>query len=152
MRRRTRWRRPPADYGLLAEAVLCLAVARLALLLLPFRTLARLMVRAGGDRESGLQAPERVRRVGWAVRTAARRGPVPAVCFPQGLAAQMMLARRRVGSRLYYGLKQADGALKAHVWVRAAGCDVVGGREAPGFAVVATFPPMPAEQQQDVAE
>ncbi len=59
-------------------------------------------------------------------------------CFERGLAAHAMLRRRGLQSVLYYGAAGAGG-LRAHVWVRCAGVDVVGGDEAPDFAFLARF-------------
>jgi hypothetical protein len=69
--------------------------------------------------------------------------PWKAVCFQRGLAVHVMLRRRGIGSVLHYGVSQSDG-LKAHVWVRAAGHDVIGCEEASAFTCLATYPPVPA--------
>jgi len=61
----------------------------------------------------------------------------------RGLAVHVMLRRRGIASFLHYGVAQSD-ALKAHVWVSAAGRDVIGGEEAAGFTRLATYPPVPA--------
>ena len=132
--------RPPgmSGWGLAAEALLCLAVARAATRWLPFRmamclAAPRLRRRAPGDVAA---------QVRWAISMAGRRAPWRAACLQQGLAAQLMLRRRGLDSRLYFGAR-SDGARgpSAHVWVRADGRDVVGGAGALGFAVLATYPP-----------
>src|SRR5262249_28593518 len=82
----------------------------------------------------------RVRRIRWAIIATASRVPWRAVCFQQGLAAQMMLRRRNIPSVLYYGAAQGRGGLSAHVWVRDGNVDVIGGEMAHRFAVLATFP------------
>jgi hypothetical protein len=135
-------RLPPADRRLLIEASLLLLAARAILWLLPFRTLARLISQPPaasppGDDETRALA----HRVGWAVRLGARTNPGRTVCFPQGIAAQLMLARRGVAGTLYYGVaKSGDGALEAHVWVRAGALPVVGCGAAPRFTLLTTFP------------
>jgi hypothetical protein len=64
------------------------------------------------------------------------------MCFEQGLAAQIMLRRRGVPSRLYYGAAQNDQrGLSAHVWVQDGEVNVIGGEIASRFALLATFPP-----------
>ncbi len=131
-----------ADRLLLAEALLTLVLASLAIRLLSFRR----VVGAAAAPERGPPpacASETARRTVWAVRAWARRVPWKAVCFQQGLAVHAMLRRRGVPSHLHYGVSQADG-LKAHVWVSAAGRDVIGGEEAAGFTCLATYPPLPA--------
>jgi hypothetical protein len=130
-----------ADRLLLAEALATLAFASLAIRLLPFRRVVKLA--SALDRSAvAPDGGERVRKVVWAVRAWARRVPWKAVCFQCGLAVHAMLRRRGIGSFLHYGVSQADG-LKAHVWVSAAGRDVIGGEEASGFTCLATYPPIP---------
>jgi Transglutaminase-like superfamily len=139
-------RRAPLSWGdrlLLAEALLTLGVASLAIRLLPFR---RVVGAAGAADRRGAatdSAGETARKVAWAVSAWARRVPWKAVCFQQGLSVHVMLRRRGIASHLHYGVSQADG-LKAHVWVSAAGRDVIGGEEAAGFTCLATYPPLPA--------
>jgi hypothetical protein len=82
-----------------------------------------------------------VRRIRWALTSAAARVPWRALCFQQGLAAQFMLRRRGIPSVLYYGAAQHErSGLCAHVWVRDDGVDVVGGETADRFAILAAFP------------
>ena len=132
-----------ADRLLLAEALLTLAVASLAIRLLPFR---RIVAAAGSTDLATVPAEsagETARKVVWAVRAWARRVPWKAVCFQQGLAVHVMLRRRGIASYLHYGVSQSDG-LKAHVWVSAVGRDVIGGDEAAAFTRLATYPSLPA--------
>lgn len=143
MTAKARPRRAPlnwADRLLLAEALATLALASLAIRLLPFRK----VVGAAGSAE--VRGPARdseseARKVVWAVGAWARRVPWRAVCFQRGLAVHVMLRRRGIESHLHYGISQADG-LKAHVWVSSAGRDVIGGEEAAGFSCLATYPPL----------
>lgn len=129
----------PARAGRAAEAALWLLLAWLALRLLPFRHAARLLrpkvrLRPAED--------EAVFQVARAVRAAARRVPWPAVCFPQGIAAQRMLCRRGIAADLHYGVaKTEDGRLEAHVWVTAGEVTVTGGETAARFTPITTFPP-----------
>lgn len=84
----------------------------------------------------------RVRRIRWAIGASAARVPWRALCFQQGLAAQLMLRRRGIPSVLYYGAAQDEGdGLSAHVWVRDGDVDVIGGEIAHRFTILATFPP-----------
>jgi len=131
------------DRLLLVEALLTLALASLAIKLLPFRKVVG--AAASADRSVGPadSMVETTRKTVWAVNAWARRVPWKAVCFQRGLAVHVMLRRRGVPSHLHYGVSQADG-LKAHVWVSAAGLDVIGGQEAAGFTCLATYPPLAA--------
>ena len=81
--------------------------------------------------------PERIRSVRTArqvtriVRKVADHAPFRAVCLPRAMAAQWMLRRRRIPSRLDFGTRRGeDGALEFHAWLSVAGETVMGGREA----------------------
>lgn len=126
-----------------AEALIFLTAASLAIRLLPFRRVARLAAQwGGGGRLPSASDDAPVRTCCWAVDRWARRVPWKAVCFQQGVAVQMMLHRRRVRSKLHYGLAQSpDTGLKAHVWISVGGQVVLGGRTSEQFVCLATFPP-----------
>lgn len=138
LRRLRRLRRPPADYALLVEGVVSLTSAWIRLRTRPFRELMDWM-----DQPSSRPAPEAaerqeiVRRVSWAIRNLAERGPLPFVCFPQAIAARTMLRRRGVPVVLYYGVRKtpAEG-FQAHVWVKDGETPVVGLAGAVGFTVL----------------
>lgn len=122
------WRaREPLDRWLLIEAVAALAVARLALVLLPFRTVATWLDHQPAPR---LYPDDLPARVGRATVTAARHVPWKAVCLPQALAARALLARRGVVSRVYFGVARDGGVLSAHAWLEVDGQTVVGGGQA----------------------
>ena len=137
------WRLSWQDGLLLLEAIVWLVIAGLAITVLPFRYVGLLAARPIGRPKFPHQARlDSVRRIRWAIITAAARVPWRALCFPQGLAAQLMLRRRGVPSVLYYGASHdAKSGLRAHVWVRDGAVDVVGGETASRYAVLATFPP-----------
>ncbi len=115
--------------------------------MLPFRHVGLLagrpIRRSKLPREARLN---RVQRIRWAIITTAARVPWRALCFQQGLAAQLMLRRRGIPAVLYYGAAQDDrSGLYAHVWVRDGDVDVIGGEIAYRFAILATFPPQNSE-------
>lgn len=147
-----RWRRVSGpDRVLLCEAFLLLAFARVAIGLLPFERIARIAAPSlGADIPAPMERNRLRSRVRWAVRACARRVPFKAVCFQQGLAAQLMLRRRGIPSVMYYGAAPAPdkkAGLAAHVWVSDDGVYVVGGESAADHAVLATFPAQPARTQ-----
>jgi hypothetical protein len=119
----------------LREATVMLVLAQLAVRVLPA---ARVFAWAS-------RSPKRIRRfatdevdwVSWAVETA---GPwTKALCLPRALAAQCMLRRRGVASRLCLGVARNGGALAAHAWVEVGRDTIVGGAEAARFTRLATF-------------
>lgn len=122
------------------EAMAVLVAASLAVRFLPFRTVARLSSRRV-TRPAPADPAQTIALVAWAVGAAARRARFRAVCIEQGVAAQLMLRRRGIDSTMYYGAaNRPDEGLAAHVWVRHGAIDVVGCEEAPGFALLASFP------------
>ena len=135
--------------ALVAEAVLCLLLARLGLIFVPFPKLARrlgvfvppsdprvLSARAEAPREQAVLA----REIGWAVTRSARYVPFKAVCLPQAMAAQAMLRRRGVASVMHFGAARGeDKPLDAHAWLDAAGVEVTGYPVGSKFAEIACF-------------
>jgi hypothetical protein len=136
------WQLSWRDRTLLVEATVWVAVSSFLVAALPFRQVAAIACR------SALRAPLEgasrqaiVSGVQWAIATASAHVPWRAVCFQQGLAAQLMLRRRGVQSVLYYGASQRPiTGLAAHVWVRAGDLDVVGCETASQYALLASFP------------
>jgi hypothetical protein len=135
--------------ALLAEAVVGLLVARLALIFIPFPRLARRLgtfvppsdarvaaVRTATTPDEAARAEE----IGWAVTRAARYVPFKAVCLPQAMAARVMLERRSVKSVMHFGAaKGQDKPLDAHAWLDAAGVEVTGYPVAAQFAEIGCF-------------
>lgn len=126
----------------LAEAAVTLAVARLAVRLLPSAWVFA----------SARRSARRIRRfrndqiewVSWAVETAGARRGREALCLPRALAAQSLLRRRGIASRLCLGVARRDNALIAHAWVEIGGDVIVGGAGARGFTKIAEFGKEPA--------
>jgi hypothetical protein len=129
---------------LLIEAAICLSVARLALLLLPFPQIATYLgeLRPPSPQPSTL-SPERgiARDIGWAIESASRILPFRAVCLPRALAAWQMLHSRRVPSRLHFGASKAhpNSAFATHAWLDAGGIEVTGYPEANHFVELGYF-------------
>ena len=148
------WRQTPSrwraleteDRARLLEAALCLALARCAIGLVPFRRIARALGELGRETPREALPPEKEEsalRVGWAVRAVAARTPWDSRCLAQALAAMAMLRRRRLGGTLYLGVALAPPAggakLEAHAWVRSGPHLLTGAAGHERFAVVASF-------------
>jgi hypothetical protein len=121
----------------LREATVMLVVARLALRFVP-----PAQVFAWASRP-----PRRIRRfavdevgwVSWAVETIGAKQWIKAASLPRALAAQTMLRRRGIASRLCLGVAREGGALAAHAWIEVGQSMSVGGAEAAGFTRLAEF-------------
>ncbi|MES2497951.1 MAG: lasso peptide biosynthesis B2 protein [Pseudomonadota bacterium] len=136
--------------ALLVEALMWLAAARLALLVFPFRRVARRLGEATAPHADGAAAAGvggqqdavLAQDIGWAVGRMAAHVPFKAVCLQQAIAARMMLRRRGIGSALHFGVAKGESpakALEAHAWLDAAGTPVTGYPVAPRFIEIACF-------------
>lgn len=123
------------------EAAAQLTFARLAIRVLPFRLLTRVLARPVRDAQLEASACALViADVRRAIQTAARRLPGTTPCFALAAAAQAMLRRRGVRSTLYYGAQSAGAdRLHAHVWLSVGDEPVIGYDAAAGFVAVATL-------------
>ena len=134
-------RLPWRDRLLLAEAAWWLVVARLALLLVPFRWMApRLGDTMASSPEEDPVDVELPRRVGWAVGIASGALPWTSRCLTEAIAGKAMLRRRGVASTLYLGLAR-DGRqeIGGHAWLRCGSVVLTGERARQGHEVIASF-------------
>lgn len=79
--------------------------------------------------------------IGRVVRLAARYTPWESNCFPQAVAARLLLGLYGIPYVLYFGLARdpANGDMKAHAWVVAGRVRVAGGASFRQFTVVGCF-------------
>src|SRR6266516_4568482 len=116
-------RLPPVDRSLLARSVLLVGGARLALWVLPFNVVRRLLVRDASRSTASWNTPE---KIGWAISVAKQFVP-KGNCLPQALAAESLLTRGGHPVELRIGVVKTDqGRLEAHAWVESGGRLVVG--------------------------
>lgn len=121
----------------LREAAVMLVAARLAVRFVPAERLAVWASRP----------PRRINRftlgeVGWialAVETIGTKPWMQALCLPRALAAQAMLRRRGIASRLCLGVARDGDGLAAHAWIELGQEIIVGGSEAPRFTRLVEF-------------
>ncbi len=121
----------------LREAALTLIIARLAVRILPptwiFAWVNRPM------RHTRRFAADEAQWVAWSIETIGEKRWMHALCLPRAVAAQAMLRRRGIISRLCLGVACDDGAFSAHAWIEIGRDVVVGGADAAGFAQVTRF-------------
>lgn len=129
---------------LLVEALLGLALARVAMLCLPFRRIAAWLGTPGAV-SPGETTDEEVRiaeEIGWAVGVVARRVPWDGRCLAQALAATGMLRRRGLEGTVSFGAARAgtvDTEFSAHAWLQVGSCIVTGGPGHEQFKPLTTF-------------
>jgi Transglutaminase-like superfamily len=102
-------------------------VVRLSLLFLPFQLWGRAAGWLLRRRPSAISSHAALQDVVWAVSRVSRAIP-GATCLTQALAAQLLLSRRGLPSRLRIGVARGSGpALRAHAWLESDGVIVIGG-------------------------
>lgn len=133
-------RLPAADRAVLIRSILTLAAARVAIRLLPFRSVRRLLTPRPHGVVSDVITRERVR---WAIGHAQRIIP-DATCLPQAVAAESLLTRGGHPVTLRIGvMKTPAGRLEAHAWAESAGRVIVG--DLPwGLSDYTKLPPLPS--------
>ena len=125
-----------ADKWLLLRAVGWLAYARLMLVVMPFdRLAARLSVK--GNDLSAQPDPEYLKRISFAVPAAANIVPWRSDCFPQAIAARMLLKRQGYESTIHLGVeKTSPDAVAGHAWVTCGEIVVTGGEQADRYVEI----------------
>ncbi len=123
-----------------------LGVCRLLIQIVPFSHLVTCIGRPiGAVAWTPLVTPaQRLRAslIGQAVRAAAGRTPWTSNCFPQAVAASLLLGLHRVPYVIHFGLARDDAAAKgfgAHAWVVAGRERVTGGNGFARYRVVGAF-------------
>ena len=118
-----------ADKRLLLRAVGWLLIARIMLVAMSFE---RLSARLSTTGQSTQIEPDPVllQRIGFAVSAAANNVPWRSDCFPQTIAARMLLKRFGYASTIHFGVERVGGdELGGHAWLTCGETVVTGGSE-----------------------
>ena len=140
-----KWRRRDRmERRLLLEAFLLLGIARLGVLILPFRWLAKSLGQyMQEDQTSVLSADlQMARLIGGAVRSAAGYTPWESVCLPQAVAAKWMLRYRHIPCTVFLGVMKDQTKpekLAAHAWIRCGQAILTGAKGHQQYTVVSIF-------------
>ena len=140
-----KWRRRNrTERILLLEAFLLLGVARLGVLILPFRWLVKSLGKHMKETVTQMQPADLLvaRMVGGAVRSATNYTPWGSVCLPQAVAAKWMLKRRNIPGTVYLGVikdKTKPEKMAAHAWIRCGHIIITGSQGHRQYTVVSTF-------------
>jgi hypothetical protein len=137
---RSFFRLTPAEKYMILEACCYVGVTRVISRVVPFRWIAKVLVRPVGSR-NGRSTEDLVtaRRVGWAVSAVSRTRVLHAVCLGQAIAAHLMLKRRGIRSDLFLGVAHEGSQMIAHAWVTSGDFIVTGAGGHERFAVVSTL-------------
>ena len=128
-----------ADKWLLIRATTWLGVARLRLAFTSFQQLSERLSNDSPDNRVDPD-PEFLRRVGFSVRAAANNVPWRSDCFPQAIAARMLLKRRGHASTIHLGVeKSGGGGIAGHAWLTCGDEVVVGGEDVDRYTEMHCF-------------
>jgi hypothetical protein len=118
---------PAADQWLVVRAAFWLGIARIRLVITPFRRLSEGLAR-DSDVSCNEVDPKYVERVGYAVRAAANSVPWRSDCFPQAVAARTLLSGKGYNTVIHLGVeKDGEGDLAGHAWLTCGETVVTGG-------------------------
>lgn len=124
--------RPWADRLFLLRALALVGSVRLALGLLPYRTVQRLLSTARRTPGETFQTPAEAwayrRRVVGAVEAVGRRTLGDKPCLTQALVVQRMLRQKGYETALRIGVAKDGQELLAHAWLERDGRVVIGGQ------------------------
>jgi hypothetical protein len=133
VRQTNKWRRfmqlNAADRWLLLRAAGWLLIARIMLVALSFE---RLSTRLSATNQSSQIEPDAdlLQRISFAVSAAANNVPWRSDCFPQTIAARMLLKRFGYASTIHFGVERAgEDVLNGHAWLTCGETVVTGGAE-----------------------
>ena len=144
VQRTNKWRRfiqlDGADKWLLLRATVWLAIARIMLVAMSFE---RLSARLSATSSSTEAEPEQelLERIGFAVSAAANNVPWRSDCFPQTIAARMLLKRFGYASTIHIGVERAgEDVLNGHAWLTCGETVVTGGAELDRYTEIHRWP------------
>ncbi|MFA9457488.1 lasso peptide biosynthesis B2 protein [Halalkalibacter sp. AB-rgal2] len=126
---------------LFIEAFTFLAIAR-TLKLLPFATVSKWLGEQHAESAfcHSKETNQLVDDIALAIEVMSRYTFWESKCLVQAIAAMKMLERRRVSSTLYLGvMKEKQGQMAAHAWLRSGSYYVSGADEMERYTVVQTF-------------
>jgi hypothetical protein len=121
---------------LLVKAALLLALVRVGLWLLPYRTVRRAVILLATFIRLPLAERHSIEQLTWAVHVARQLVP-EATCLTQALALEVLLQRAGFPVCLRVGFaKGADNQVQGHAWVESGEKVVLGGVEIERYAVL----------------
>lgn len=136
---------PPHELLLVLEAASCLGLARLCMVILPFRWIARCVgTHMFETLHTGL--PRGQAAAVWGIRrridSTSRHVSWDGSCLSKSLAVKVMLAWRGIPSTLYIGVRKSSespNGFQAHAWVRAGVIEVTPRGASGTFTIIALF-------------
>jgi hypothetical protein len=118
----------PANQWFLIKTTILLMLVKIGLLVMPFQTIYRLLLRLS---RSGRPAPDaNPRRIVEAVELSSRNMPFTATCLVRAFTGQVLLQRSGYASDLRIGVARGlNGKMEAHAWIVYQGEVIIGDRD-----------------------
>ena len=119
----------PAEILLLLRSSAWIIATRVALRLLPFDTIRKMMAKWGKTRKLDAlsSASKKVEEIIWAVELTSRYLLRQRPCLTKALVGQMMLSQQGFATVLRIGVaRNPDGTLQAHAWLEREGEIMIG--------------------------
>lgn len=135
------------DKVLILKVLILTAIARFAMLKVPFKKLKKHMGKVNTESEfkindtdiNLIEVIKDLKRFRWAIQVVAKRTPWDSKCLVQALTAQYLINNRGLSSTLYLGVKkESANNLIAHAWLRCGEFYITGGN-GEGYGITAKF-------------
>ena len=127
-----------SERALLMRALPLVLAVRVALWILPSRSIVRKVQRMAAGTATARSPARSPGEIVWAVEAVARRVP-RASCLTQAVSAQYLLRRHGHRSELRVGVARGDTGFRAHAWVEHAGRVLIGGEGSAAFTPLHGF-------------
>jgi hypothetical protein len=128
------------DYFFFLEAWCLLHLAKLVILVVPFKKIASRMGSLQLESTHDLQSIEKTTQIEHAVRRASRYTLYDSKCYDKALSAKALLFQIGLPATIYFGLAMdAGNQLSAHAWVRCGNKIITGKAGMERFTVIACF-------------
>ncbi len=129
-----------SDKRLIVEAVVFLFIARMTIIIMPYKVLKPMLGTYKKQSVSSEAERRAIRKVGNIIKAASERLPWKCNCLPQAITGRIMLKIRKIDSTIYLGMsKDKDKKIIAHAWLKAGDIPVTGGYDNSEFTQVAYF-------------
>ena len=126
---------------MILEAIVFLIFAKLLLVVVPFSWLSRYMGELVDTppNDTFVKSNE-VSLISRAIVKANRNIPFETACYPQALAAKLLLKRRNLDSTVFIGVQKDDlGRISGHAWLKYGECVVTGKEKHETFNIIAIY-------------
>ena len=131
------------DRWLFFEALLLIAIARIAIRFFSFKKLMNYLGTPQSELpNTELEEDERryLHQIGKAVRRASKNSFWHTMCYEQALTTKLMLKRRNKNATIYIGMrKNEEKGMEGHAWIRNGDYIITGNQELNTYTVVGAF-------------